>query len=179
MHALAREFCQRNGKACYGFSASIDPYGLMTKSGKMRDLGCVCLYDFTLTSRLDHLLGREEIKGLLYTKERAHVPARYHTAILYEWVPRIWSVNYGVDDRGQVDKTEWFTSQGLPALAALLRRDATAINSGGEHDKAIARRPVIFCVDENLFEESAQGATDAVGLEVWRAEQANATPLDG
>ena len=31
---------------------------------------------------------------------------------------------------------------------------------------------------QNLFEEGAQGATDAVGLEVWRAEQANATPLD-
>ena len=66
----------------------------------------------------------------------------------------------------------------MPALAALLRRDGTAINSGGEHDKAIARRALIFCVDENLFEEGAQGATDAVGLEVWRAEQANATPLD-
>ena len=178
MHALAREFCQRKGKTCYGFSASIDPYGLMTKSGKMKDLGCICLYDFTLTSRLDHLLGREEVKGLLYTKERAHVPARYHQAILYEFVPRMWSVNYGVDDRGNVDKTEWFTSQGLPALAALLKRDAAAINSGGEHDKAIARRAVIFCVDENLFDQGAQGATDAVGLEVWRAEQANATPLD-
>ena len=35
MHGLAREFCQRNGKTCYGFSASIDPYGLMTKSGKI------------------------------------------------------------------------------------------------------------------------------------------------
>ena len=49
MHALAREFCQRNGKACYGFSASIDPYGLMTKSGKNKDLGRICLYDFTPT----------------------------------------------------------------------------------------------------------------------------------
>ena len=71
----------------------------------------------------------------------------------------MWSVNYGVDDRGNVDKTEWFTSQGLPALAALLKRDAAAINSGGEHDKAIARRALIFCVDENLFEVGAQGAT--------------------
>ena len=61
---------------------------------------------------------------------------------------------------------------------ALLKRDAAAINSGGEHDKAVARRAVIFCVDESLFEEGAQGATDAVGLELWRAEQANATPLD-
>lgn len=28
MHALAREFCQRNGRTCYGFSASIDPFEL-------------------------------------------------------------------------------------------------------------------------------------------------------
>ena len=123
----------------------------------MKDLGCVCLYDFTLTNRLDHLLGREEVKGLLYTKERAHVPARYHTAILYEWVPRIWSVNYGTNDSNGVDKAEWFSSQGLPALAALVNRDATGIVS--EHDKAVARRAVIFCVDENLYEEGAQGAT--------------------
>ncbi len=178
MHALAREFCQRNGKTCYGFSASIDPYGLMTKSGKIKDLGCICLCDFVLASRLDHRLGREEVKGLLYTKERAHVPARYHQAIFHEWVPRMWSVNYGVDDRNAVDETEWFTSQGLPALATLLKRDAEAIANGGEHDKAIARRAVIFCVDENLFDQGAQGATDAIGLEVWQAQQANATPLD-
>lgn len=176
MHALAREFCQRKGKTCYGFSASIDPYGLMTRSGKNKDLGCICLYDFALTSRLDQVLSREEIKGLLYTKERAHVPARFHQAILYEWIPRMWSVNYGVDDNGSIDKAEWFTSQGLPALAALLNRDATAIS--GEHDKAIARRAVIFCVDEDLYERGAQGATDSIGLDVWRGEQVNATPLD-
>ena len=150
----------------------------MTKSGKMKDLGCICLYDFTLTSRLDHRLGREESKGLLYTKERAHVPARYHQAIFYEWVPRMWAVNYGTDGSGGVDKAEWFLSQGLPALAALINRDAAGIERGGEHDIAIARRAVIFCVDENLYEEGAQGATDAAGLEMWRSEQANATPLD-
>ena len=106
------------------------------------------------------------------------MPARYHQAIFHEWAPRMWSVNYGVDDRNCVDKTEWFTSQGLPALANLLKRDAAAIASGGEHDKAIARRAVIFCVDENLFDQGAQGATDAAGVDVWQAEQANATPLD-
>ena len=67
---------------------------------------------------------------------------------------------------------------GTACLGCLLKRDAAAINSGGEHDKAIARRALIFCVDENLFDVNAQGATDAVGLEIWRAQQANATPLD-
>ena len=93
MHALAREFCQRKAKLCYGFSASIDPYGLMTRSGKMKDLGCICLYDFTLTSRLDHRLGREETKGLLYTKERAHVPAASDRAASmerFQGVPQNW-----------------------------------------------------------------------------------------
>ena len=63
----------------------------------------------------------------------------------------------------------------MPALAALVHRDAPGIERGGEHDIAIA---VIFCVDENLYEQGAQGATDAVGLEMWRSEQASATPLD-
>ena len=114
----------------------------------------------------------------LYTKERAHLPARYHQAIFYEWVPRMWAVNYGTDGSGGVDKAEWFLSQGLPALAALINRVTAGIERGGEHDIAIARRAVIFCVDDTLYEQGAQGATDAVGLEVWRSQQANATPLD-
>ena len=79
--------------------------------------------------------------------------------------------------RGRTHVTS-FGGVGTSALMLALSAAGAAINSGGEHDKAIARRAVIFNVDENLFEEGAQGATDAVGLEIWRAEQQNATPLD-
>ena len=96
----------------------------MTKSGKTRDLGCVCFYGFTLTSRLDHLLGAVvSTKGVL----SGRVPARHHQRILYELVPRMWSVSHGVDDRGNVDNTERSSSQGLPAeVGALPRRDGAA-----------------------------------------------------
>ena len=100
----------------------------------------MCLYDFSLVSRLDHRLGREEIKGLLYSKERAHIPARYHQAILHEWIPRMWSVNYGVDVMGNVDKTEWFSSQFVPSLAALFKRDASFVRQPGARGKENAQQ---------------------------------------
>ena len=46
VHGLCREFCQRRGKDKLAMSASIALYGLMTKSGKMKELGALGLYDF-------------------------------------------------------------------------------------------------------------------------------------
>ena len=44
-------------------SASIDPYGLMTKSGKMKELAAVGFYDFELKAKISNRLSTEEKKG--------------------------------------------------------------------------------------------------------------------
>ena len=89
-------------------SGSIDPYGLMTKSGKMKELGANGLYDFEMKAKINNRLSREEAKNLIYVKERAHIGARYHQAVFYEFVPRIWAINMGHDENGEDDPSEWF-----------------------------------------------------------------------
>ena len=43
IHGVCRECCQRRGKQKYGMSASIDPYGLMTKKRHDQGAWCYCL----------------------------------------------------------------------------------------------------------------------------------------
>jgi hypothetical protein len=178
VHGLCREFCQRHGKDKYGMSGSIDPYGLMTKSGKMKELGAIGLYDFELKSKINNRLSCEESKNLLYVKERAHIGARYHQAVFYEYVPRLWAINMGRDENGEEDPSEWFRTEHLQGLVHLVHEDLEGLNNGSEHNKAIARRAIIFIIDECLFERDAQGATDAAAVRFWEEGKINATPLE-
>ena len=178
VHGLCREFCQRHKKDKYAMSGSIDPYGLMTKTGKMKELGAVGLYDFEMKSKINSRLSREEAKGLLYVKERAHIGARYHQAVFYEFVPRIWAINMGHDQKGEDDPSEWFRNEHLEGLAMLAQEDAAGLQRINGHDQATARRAVIFVVGECLFESDAQGATDALAVAYSNEGMCNATPLD-
>ena len=178
VHGLSRECCQRRNKDKYGHGSSIDPYGLMTKSGKIKELGAIGLSDFELKSKINNRLSIEEIKGLLYIKERAHIGARYHQAVFYEYVPRFWAVNTGKNEDGQDDPTEWFRNEHLHGLVKVIEEDTEGLRSSSGHDQAVARRAVIFIVDESLYEEGAQGATDAAATAVWEQDKQNGTPLD-
>ena len=159
-------------------SDAIDPYGLMTKAGRVKDLGAIGLYDFQLISKLNNHLSREEVKSLLYVKERAHIGARYHQAVFYEYVPRLWAINMGKDERGNDDPTEWFANEHLEGIVRMLKGDLEGLKRLSEHDKAIARRIVVFVVEDDLFDEKEQGATDAAAIAFWEQGMANATPLD-
>ena len=61
-HGLRRECCQQRQKTKYGMSGSIDPFGLMTKSGMIKELGAIGFYDFELKARTGLPLSREEKK---------------------------------------------------------------------------------------------------------------------
>ena len=159
-------------------SGSIDPFGLMTKSGIIKDLGAIGLYDFKTVSKQNTQLNDEELKGLLYVKERAHINARYHQAVFYEFVPRFWAVNYGKDGIGNVDKSEWFICNNLYSLGMLIQEDEAGLRNASAHAQAIARRAVIFAIDDDLYEHDHQGATDAAAVAQWQMDMANATPLD-
>ena len=179
VHGVARECCKRKQKDVYSCASSLCPLGIMTKSGRTKDLGAICFEDFEMRTRGGtHCLTREEKKSLLYVKQRAHYHAFYHQAILPEFVPRLWSINYGKDKKEAPSKSEWFASQGLEGLRLLVEGDEEGLNRAEEHVKAEARRAVIFCVEEQLFPENAEGATDAAGAELWGAEKENATAFD-
>ena len=158
--------------------ASIAPYGLMTKSGMIKELGAIGLYDFEMKAKLNNWLSMEESKGMLYVKERAHIAARYHQAVFYELVPRFWAVNYGKDDRGNVDIGEWFVCNNLPSLGQLAKEDGEGLRVASSHDQAIARRAVIFAINEELFDQGCPGATDSAAIAQWQLDMVNATPLD-
>ena len=159
-------------------SGSIDPYGLMTKSGKVKELGAIGLYDFELKAKINNFLSREEVKSLLYVKERAHIGARYHQAVFYEFVPRLWAINMGKDDMGNDDPAEWFEHNHLEGIVRMIRENSEGLEELNEHEKAIARRIVVFIIEDSLFDGSAQGATDAAAIAFWQQGMANATPLD-
>ena len=150
VHALAREFCRRNGKEKYGFSRRIDPYGLLTKSGRIKDMGCYVFDDFELKHKTGSLLSQAEQRQFLLVERRAHVGARYHQAVFPESVPRVWAVNRGVDvDTNKSDYGEWFDRNFIEGLARLVREDDEWLQSKATspHDKTVASRAVIFCID--------------------------------
>jgi hypothetical protein len=178
VHAMCRECCKRANKDTYAMSASIDPYGLMTKSGKMKELGAVGFYDFELKAKINNRLSTEEKKGFLYVKERAHIGARYHQAVFLEYVPRFWAINMGHNSMGDDDPSEFFRTEYLEGLESLVNEDHERIKELDGHQQAIARRAVIFVIDECLFDGKSQGATDAAACAVWEQHMENATPLD-
>ena len=111
----------------------------------------------------------EEAKSLLYVKERAHIGARYHQAVFYELVPRLWAVNYGAFQNGEVDAGEWFRNNNLQGLELLVNMDEAALRAADSHTQAIGRRAVIFRIDEDLFASENAGATDAAAVELWQS----------
>ena len=142
----------------------------------MVDLGAIGLDDFKLESQLNTRLTAEHVKSLLYTKQRASLPARYHQAIFHEGVPRFWAINWGKDPNGELDKGQWFVRENVECLAWLVNGDLESIKNSDEHEKAIVRRAVIFPAREKLYHSNTQSATDAALLEQWKGEMEHATP---
>ena len=84
----------------------------------------------------------------------------------------------GHDQQGEDDPSEWFRNEYLEGLVKLVQEDDEGLKSSSGHDQAIARRAVIFVVDECLFESNSQGATDAMAVALWEEDKKHATPLD-
>ena len=130
-----------------------------------------------MKTKLDHWLSANEAKTFIYVKERAHIAARYHQAIFYQFVPRFWAVNYGTDEHNKLDISAWFRNNNLPGLGQLAKEDAEGLLAASDDDQAIARRAVIFAIDERLYNQGHQGASDTAAIEQWRMDMQNATPL--
>ena len=144
----------------------------------IKELGAIGLYDFEMKANLNNWLSMEEAKGMLYVKERAHIAARYHQAVFYELAPRFWAINYGKDEDGKLDSSHWFNENWLPSLGLLVKEDEAGLRDADSHEQAVARRAVIFTIDEDLFDQGHQGATDAAAVAQWKMDMDYATPLD-
>ena len=60
----------------------------------------------------------------------------------------------------------------------VIEEDTEGLMKSSGHQQAMARRAVIFVVDESLYEDGAQGATDAAATAIWEQDKQNATRLD-
>ena len=151
--ALAREIATRKAMEAFGWG-TIDKYGAVTRALQMHLLGCFVFDDFTLSTRGGtHSLTLEEVKHLLYVKQRGTVHAFYGDAIFPENIPRIWSINY----RNEANRTHWFERENhngrLNGLVAVAREGATFFNAAALSDEAmaVAKRAIISNVDRALF----------------------------
>ena len=161
LHALARELTNRmmatDPQLCrYAFSKGIDPFGMLTKNGVMAVIAVFILTDFEMVSRCGQSLSFENAKNLFGVDELGEVPARYHVAHFPEFRPMLCAVNHSYDEHGKPDYGSWFMKQSTPlsVLANLANNKPLEIAKASEDEKAIARRCIIFCCDEDLFDKS-------------------------
>ena len=118
--ALAREFTKRRGKLAYACGASLCPLGALTKTGKIKDMGAFVVYDFQLMTRGDKWFTIEEKKMWTYVEEATSFKAFYSQACLPKAVPRIFSMNSGLDEQGNVDYGTWFRENDVEGLRILM-----------------------------------------------------------
>jgi hypothetical protein len=102
----------------------------------------------------------------------------YYPAQFQKLVPRVWSINFGQDRNGEDVASHWFEREHLEGLVRLVNEDDDGMKTLGSHQEALARRAVIFIVDEFLGKRDAPGASDAIAFAQFQEEMQNATPLD-
>lgn len=160
--AWGRMFCRRYEADQYISGKSLDLMGIMTKHGEMDSKGALMLADLNMKSLMNQRLTVEEEKGLLQVYEAAHLPGRYHQAIIPAGMPRTISVNLGMLPDSQVpDPGYYFETEGMPALAAMARGDLEEFRKCSDNDIAVARRCVVFVVPEGLDLAVDRDALDA------------------
>ena len=190
IHGLAREMCQRTGMEQYAYGGSIDPYGLLTRTGHMNKMGCFCFSDFELKSKLSERLSMEDIKQFLFVQERASIGARHHVAVFPEHIPRLWAINSGLvemDGYGRAPEMvespgHWFEREdrGLGNCIALKHlaegNEEWLTYSASAHQRAQARRIIIF-ETKDLFDVRPTGsAIDQKRHDLYEEELLRATP---
>ena len=176
-HTVSREFALRVEKLAYGWG-TICKYGIVTKAGQMGFIGCFVMDDFGLKTRggARHL-SIEEVKHLLHVSNSGVVAAHYGDAVFPAHIHRVWCINY----ENTANRGSWFERQNaegsMDGLIDLLSGDSSRFYGPGAKEDviAVARRAIIFNVDEQLFAEAAAEGTSK-GTELARAEQAGSAP---
>ena len=137
---LAAMFAIGKGKQYFGNAKSIDPYGSVTKTGKMSSIGCFLFNDAPLRTLMSSILTQENIKSLFDVRESSAVPARYGDAIFPRRIPRIFTANTG----DASDPGAYFDEYGHTQVGAFARRDQAAVRNFNADILATLRRMIVF-----------------------------------
>lgn len=109
-----------------------------------------------MKSLMNSRLELEEVKGVLGVYESAHYRARWGQAVLPADVPRVFGINAGKTQEGAINHCDWFEKQNhMGGMAMLVRKDTEALKSASEHDQAVARRAVVFILDDAGVDKKA------------------------
>ena len=84
-------------------------------------------------------------------------------------------MNSGQDDDGNLDHGHWFRREGLACLAYVVNKDINLLQTVSEHERAIARRAVIFICDNRLYDPETVSASVRATAERWSEQMQNAT----
>ena len=84
-------------------------------------------------------------------------------------------MNSGQDDDGNLDHGHWFRREDLACLAYVVSKDINLLENVSEHERAIARRAVIFICDKRLYDPDSVSASVRAAAERWSEQMQNAT----
>ena len=141
--ALGRSFCIRRAQEYFVLTKTLDPIGVLTRTGQNRTAACFIFDDFSLRLHTGALMTTQQAKALTDARGPCGYDARYHDAIIPEGVARFAAVNLGL--RNDVpDMGHWFEQNGQEVLACLARRDVEGILSRSDDEQALAWRVVIL-----------------------------------
>ena len=140
-HFLAMLLTAGKGKEQYGCAKGIDPYGAVTKAGKMCNMGAFVFNDCPLRTMMSTVLDNEDLKMLFDCREQTSIRARYNVAAFPEFHPRMFTANSGPGG----DMGHYFEKFGHHDVAAFVRKDYARMNNIDDADLlGTFRRMIIF-----------------------------------
>ena len=123
----------------------------------------------------------------LYVQERASIGARYHVAVFREFIPRLWAINIGTktleSGRTVEDVGHWFEREdrgtgNCIALKHLAEGDEALLrDTADSHQRAQARRVIIFECRNLVDADAAGSAIDEQRRALYQEHLTRATPL--
>jgi hypothetical protein len=167
LHMLCQEICVAVSGDTYIYGKSIDPLGVLSHAGTVRQASVLALTDFELAASRGKSLASESLKGLLDADEGGSLKdTRWRAAQLPGGMARVFALN-GSESHYHA----WFARHDHPGIAAMieklgeatspatpemdkwrLKADATRLLKGlGSDDQAVARRVAIAFCRESLL----------------------------
>ena len=88
---LARDLAAGKAIEVFGFSSTLDPYGLVTRGGGIDDYGCFVFDEAPMVTKLNSSLSVDEKKALFLVDQSTSINARYHIARWPKGIPMVFT----------------------------------------------------------------------------------------
>jgi hypothetical protein len=174
LHQLCQEVCVAVSGDTYIYGKSLDPLGVLSHAGTVRQASVLALTDFELAASRGKSLSSESLKGLLDSDEGGSLKdTRWRAAQLPGGMARMFALNGSEsqyhawfarhDQHGLATMIEKLSEASAPATPEMdrwrLKAETTRILKGlSSDDQAVARRVAIGFCRESLLNVDALDA---------------------